>query len=130
MNHPPSRVALFRLWIAEHDSLRVLAFASLVIALCYGVYFYPLGPPEHAVGVVQSVQLGPFKSFSKRAADVRLGSRTIMVTIYPNTCEVGETIVLVRQRRLWGYSVTANQLGCSAPRVGSESADDTWRPGY
>ena len=106
-------MALLRLWLSEHSVIPVLAIAFLVLALGYGVAFFPLGPAEHVVGTVQRITLGPGKNAWNRVAYVMLGDQTVAVSVAPTACAVGESILLERQRRLWGYSVIADPAGCA-----------------
>jgi len=90
----------------------MIALVSLVLALAFTACFVQLGPTEHLTGIVQALTLGAGKTASSRPAYVRLGSRTIIVAVPANTCVVGDSIQLERQRRLWGYVINADPLGC------------------
>lgn len=114
----PSPFALLRFWLSEHDFIRILAPIALLLGLGFGAYFFPLGPSEDVVGVVQSVSLGASRTPAYRNATVRLGPASVMVDVPPNTCAVGERIHLTRQRRLWGYSILAGPLSCNPPEAG------------
>ncbi len=110
----PSRLALLRLSISGQSVIPVLVAAVVVLGLCSGAYFVPLGPTEHVVGAVQKVALGPTKNAWNHVAYVTLGAKTVVVSVPPDTCAAGNFILLERQRRLWGYSVIADPEGCAS----------------
>ena len=100
-------------WTSEHGFLVFLAFATIVGAVGFGIFATPVRPPDRLVGVVQDIAFGPQKSGLNRTAYVWLGGRMVPVTIDPNVCLVGDSIVLSRQHRLWGDFLDAGPLPCS-----------------
>jgi hypothetical protein len=64
---------------------------------------------------VQEVSAGPSRNGAFQVAHVTLNSRSILVSVPPNTCAAGDSIKLQGQRRLWGYAISTDPMGCSTP---------------
>ena len=116
--HRPTRFEFLRLWLAENGELLGLIGAAsaivLVAAIVLGFSNLPLGPKVEATGTITSFgylagRIGP----GEPMANVELADRDVVVTLLPgNACAVGGRIHLQRQRRLWGWSVTASWPPC------------------
>ena len=115
----PSRAALFRLWLSERSIIVILAAITLVLALGFGVCFLPLGPPEQLTGTVLQMRMGAQKNALDRVALVGVGAETVVVSVPPLACRTGDSILLDRRRRLWGYSIVAEPMGCAPIKPGA-----------
>jgi hypothetical protein len=116
MLHRPTRLALLRVWLIDHSDgvglLGIMSVGALLGLIVVTFSYYPLGPVEHTTGTI--VRLGAWANSTGRAtAFVEVDQQRIQVRLpMVNSCVVGGSIRLLKQRRFWGQSVIPDWLPC------------------
>jgi hypothetical protein len=112
----PTKLALVRLWLFEHDEgvnlVGVLSVTGVLAVAVVAFVHYPLGPSQRTTATIASLGMRVGRT-STQTANVVMEDRSVSVALpRTNSCTVRGRIHLVTQRRLWGLSVTADWPPC------------------